>query len=311
MPVLRPARRLPKQFRRPVNSRLHTFVKKRHGTRPRNWHQQLRVRWRRIVLHTSMHLQWLRQYAVLLLSVVAVVVVTIILFSPLLTVREIKVVRQYGRLDADAVQQQLQDLFGRRLLLVSAAAVRQRVETVVPDMNDIVIEKQYPSRLVVHVALQPLVARLKINGSGGTLPLVASGTALAAPSALADFLTDTGMYVQAVDVQSGALLPELRIEDWSVRPKPGTVLLHPDLLRALTEAEAQLETEFGQKTKYRTVYVRGQEYHLSNGRISLWFDGRTPVEPQLQRYRLFLQAVGIKNVQKYIDLRLQGKVVYR
>lgn len=327
--MLRPARRLPRQFRRPVSPRLRSFAQKRHGARGRNWAQYARTRWRRFVLSSQSVIAWLRRYALALASACVVLAMAIVLFSPLLTVREIELVRQYGRLDAEAVQQQVKDLYGRRLLLVSANMVRERIVDTVPDMQDVSIEKHYPSRLVIRVELQPFVARVNISNSGTTVPPPKAANATGAtivvrsasgsvvplppvrPSNLTDFLTDQGLYIQAIDVQSGALLPEIRIEDWSVRPQPGTLLFQPTLFKSMQEAEAILNREFGQATKYRTMYIRGQEFHLSNGRVSLWFDGRISISSQIERYRLFLKAVGLKNVQRYIDLRLSGKVVYK
>lgn len=316
MQVLRPARRLPRQFRRRVHPRLRTFVEQRHGQRGRNWSQYLRTRWRRAVVVFGRVGEWLRRYAVIILGSVFGIGIIVLLTSPVLAVREIEVVRQYGRLDVGAVQQRTKDLFGHRLLFVSAGMVRERIADAVPDLADVSIAKHYPSRLVISVTLQPLVAKLAISGTGGLIPSPPMGTGAVqgvdtpAPP-LVDYLTDRGVYVQALESQSGAGLPLVKIEDWSVRPQPGALLMQPTLFQSLQQAEGALATEFGFVTKYRTVYVRGQEYHLSNGKVSLWFDGRTPVSKQLTRYRLFLKAIGLKNVTRYIDLRLSGKVVYR
>jgi len=37
----------------------------------------------------------------------------------------------------------------------------------------------------------------------------------------------------------------------------------------------------------------------------------SPLEDQLERYRLFLQAVGKDVAKEYVDLRLRERVVYK
>jgi hypothetical protein len=59
------------------------------------------------------------------------------------------------------------------------------------------------------------------------------------------------------------------------------------------------------------VYLRSREFHLQTAKYSLWFDMRSPLAQQIDRYRLFLQSAGAGAAKVYVDLRLQDRIVYR
>jgi hypothetical protein len=59
------------------------------------------------------------------------------------------------------------------------------------------------------------------------------------------------------------------------------------------------------------VYLRSREFHILLDHFSLLFDMRNPVETHLRRYKVFLNSVPLDQIKEYVDLRLNGKVVYR
>jgi hypothetical protein len=247
---------------------------------------------------------------------VIVIVVSVALFSPLLTVRELRIARSDARIDIERVQRLLRPLFGRHLLFLSSQEVlpllregraggpTARAEPGIPDLASVEVSKRYPSGLHLKLTLDPLIARLQIMDANGK---TATG------SVNADFLTAKGVYVaySPDQVGSGVLLPLVKIVDWNEPPQPFWPLLHDEFLKAMHNAERALDEQFGQKVRSRTVYLRGQEFHLLTPEYSLWFDLRSPLEMQLLRYRLFLQSVGKTAAKEYVDLRLTDRVVYR
>jgi hypothetical protein len=61
----------------------------------------------------------------------------------------------------------------------------------------------------------------------------------------------------------------------------------------------------------RVVYLRAQEVHMQVGKVSLWFDARSPLAPQLDRLHVFMNSQAWNEAKQYVDLRLSGRVIYR
>lgn len=221
------------------------------------------------------------------------------LFSPLMRVGEVRVIRTDTRLDIEQVQSLLSPLFGKHLLLLSGYDVRTLLEEGMPDLQSVEANKDYPSTLVVRITLDPLIARLKIAGGDD-----------AVPQGGVDYLTSEGVYVSSGRA-SGESLPSIVLVDWGARAVPGEMLLTPGFLLRMAAAERNLSEQFGQETIERTVYQRAQEFHLKTAQWTLWFDMRSSLDEQVGRYRIFLREVPAEDVREYVDLRLKDRVVYR
>lgn len=227
-----------------------------------------------------------------------------LLFSPIVQVREIQVTRESPRLDIEDVQQALAPMFGRHLFFLSSFEVAGLLREDFPDISTISVSKTYPSTLHVQIELNPLVARLHILEPDEEQALAFTGSTV-------DFLTEKGIYIATTAAQDPATLPEITIVDWGVRPDPKTQLLDPSLLQRMNAAEITLLRQFGQEVTERRVFLRAQEFHLRIGGIELWFDTKSPLEDQLNRYRIFLRETGLGEVRQYIDLRISDRVIYQ
>ncbi len=334
-PVLkRPTRPLPKKFRRPLTSQTRSFVQRRH----KRVREHRNERWRRLVRRCKTvaidRLRACRRWLKFILPGIGVIVFCLLLFSPLLHIREIRVVRTEGRVDLPGVLESLSSLYDKHLLFVSAREVAARVREVVPDANEVIVSKNYPSKLSVQITLDPLVARIRIESPADTpspspsqpsqpsspsVPSTASApsgsgsrlTRTGSGAAGGDFLTSRGLLVSVAHPVFSQPLPTIRIVDWSVRPTPMTQLFSIDVLDRIKRAEEALTLEFGQSIRLRTVYLRAREFHLDTATISFWFDMRIPLEVQLRQFRTFLKVVKLPDVKSYVDLRLMGRVVYK
>lgn len=292
--------RLPKRFRRPVSQGTRMLVQRRYE-RQRKMRLDL---WRRRLRRFGEKLGKLRRHlaitalALILLGIAGFFAVA--LFSPIMRVGEVRVIRTDTRLDIEQVQSLLSPLFGRHLLLLSGYDVRTLLEDGMPDLKTVEANKDYPSTLVVRITLDPLIARLKIVGP----------EAEAAVQEGMDYLTSEGVYI-ASGRASGESLPSITLVDWGARPIAGEALLTPEFLLRIAAAERELNEQFGQETLERTAYMRAQEFHLKTAQWTLWFDMRSPLDEQVGRYRLFLREVPVGEVKEYVDLRLKDRVVYR
>lgn len=304
MPVKNP-RRLPKKFSRRVSKDTKRYVARRMKKQKKHSRERWRRLWRRVqVLYTT----W-REQAIKIAAAVTILlglaVFLFLVFSPAITVREIQVTRESPRLDIEEVQQALAPMFNKHLFFLSQFEVANLLRENIHDIASVSMDKIYPSTLHVSIALDPLTARLRIiDPEVDVYSYVHSGATL-------DFLTDDGLYVVTLAAQDTEVLPEIYVVDWGVRPLPGAPLINPLFIERMSAAEITLLRQFGQEVTRRIVYVRAQEFHLQIGGISLWFDLKSPLEEQLQRYQTFLQEQSLDDVQEYIDLRVQGRVIYK
>ncbi len=313
--LLKPRRRLPRKFNRRVSPAMRSFAKRRHKRNGLGFAAKMRTRMRRLARLGPVWSARIRRWWFPVVAGVLCIATGIALFSPLFQVRRITIQRSQGRVDVARIQQQTASLLGRRMLFLSSRDVEALVKDVVPDLRDVSISKQYPSRLFLRITVQPLIARLQLSAPAGQQASSSSASAQPAqalPTVVSqDYLTEKGLYVVASVTGSSSILPVMKVVDWEVRPAPGTSLLSEEFLTKMQDAERILQQEFGQKVTVRTVYLRAKEFHLSIAQGSLWFDGQAPLDQQIARYRIFLQSAGWKQASRYVDLRLQGRVVYR
>lgn len=241
-------------------------------------------------------------YAVILLAIALLFV--LLLFSPWTKVQEIRVIRRDPRIDIALIQQALHPLFGRRMLPLGRADVLPLLQASMPDIQDVLVDVSYPSRLIISVTLDAPIARAQID----------EGDHLAQSGALLrSFLTEKGVFMpySPSSIPHADELPLLHITDWGVHPLPGDRILSPALLAALQKTEELLRRDFGQDVTERLVFLRAREFHLLTAGKWLWFDARSSPEEHLRRYRLFLQSVQREHAREYVDLRPIDRVVYR
>jgi hypothetical protein len=239
-------------------------------------------------------------------------IIAILLFAPFFDVREMHVKRQDPRIDPEEIQEALSPLFKQRLVLVTRGQVEAMLQAVYPDVERVEIGKQYPSTLNVTVYLEPVAAQVKID-EGDLQAAVASGAVLTGSGALEmySYVTRSGFFVTSPIRLTSSPLPVLTITDWAIRPQNRTVLLQPDFLQDIFLARDTLRRDFGLTTANTIVYLRAQEFHIRTNKLVLWFDLRSPLTVQFQRFRRFLKEVPIDQTKEYVDLRIADKIVYK
>jgi hypothetical protein len=261
---------------------------------------------RRIAQQSATFRRPLALGAVVLIVVGVASFLAVALFSPIMRVAEVRIIRTDTHLDIEQVQEILAPLFGRHVMLLSSYDVRSLLQAGIPDIRRVDVTKDYPSTLEVRVTLDPLIARLLVGNSDGSdvSEATASGTSV-------DFLTEEGIVISSPRVGDDRDLPTIVLVDWGVRPVHGMHILSPEFLRRMADAERILREQFGQDIVARNVYLRAREFHIVTPQWVVWFDARSPLEEQFQRYRTFLREVPSEEVRSYVDLRLKDRVVYR
>ncbi len=312
--MLKSPRRLPSRYNRPVTPQMRRVVEQRH----KRQRQHRRQQWLRTIQRLQRKVGQMRvlivRYLLVLVGSVVALCIGLALFSPILHIREIRVPRSDPRIDAEVIQSALRPFFGQHLFFVTSDQVETAIEAAVPDLQSVSVSKQYPVTLSLRVTLDPIIAHLVIEGPDQT-PQSGTGT-VAGTGAVRhgdDYLTDQGVYVtyNPSQVQTGTGLLQLTVVDWAVRPEPGRQLLDEEMLAAMRNAEQALQSNFGLPVSRRVVYLRAREFHLKLPAYSLWFDLRTPLDEQLERFRVYLEQIGATKAKEYVDLRIQGKIVYK
>lgn len=297
-------RRIPARFNRPVTRATRDFVRRREDRRTKH----RRERWLRILRRFQRRSETVlaagRRWMVVFLIGMVLLGAGLVLFSPLLHVREIRIKRTDPRLDIARIEQALAPVFGRHIFFLSSSTVGGFLRESVPDIQDVIVQKNYPSRLLVQIGLQPLVARLSLSNTPGT----ESG---ADASDGYTYLTKEGLLIALPFAEADVPLPLISVVDWGTRPQADTLLLGPDFLQAMDLAGQAVTREFGMAIRGRTLFLRAREFHLQTGKVALWFDVKSPLSEQLARLRTFLHTVPMREVREYIDLRIAGRVIYR
>ena len=239
-------------------------------------------------------------------ALLVLLAIGVVLFTPLMHIREIRVVRTDLRTDIEHVQKTLAPLFQRHLFFLPRREVTGLLQANMPEIASVDVEKRYPGSLVVRLALDPLIAELRVLDADGN-PHTGSG------AAGRSYLSAGGLFLEYGEAQvgTGGTLPVIDVVDWGVRPLPRTVLLPPDMLLNIRKAEQAILDQFGQPVRGRTLFLRAREFHLRTDDHALWFDTASSLEEQLERYRIFLQAIGKDVAKEYVDLRLKDRVIYR
>ena len=307
--MLKKPRRLPSRFNRTVNPQTRRLVEKRHQRKRQfQWQKWKRVGYRveRQFIETR---DLIVRFWIWIVAVFVAFLLGILLFSPILQVREIRIARNDPRVNILDAQENLASLFGQRLLFVSPQDLVAPLKKAQPDLQKAVVTKEFPSTLAITIVPHPIIAQLSIDDPSKKPAPAKTATGAAA---LGDYLTDNGMYVQyrQQQVESGAILLVLHVVDWGARPVPWTTVIDPTMLSTMHEVVLALSSQFGQKVTGRTVYLRAREFHLQVGSVMLWFDMKSTVAEQLDRYRLYLQSAN-GAAKEYVDLRLTDKIVYK
>lgn len=312
---LRAPRRLPKVLRRPASPYTRSVARKFHTgkTRTNRRRQERFARFKRRMsrLGTFIALEF-KMWLIIGISAVVLTTGGLLLFAPFFDVREIVVRRQDPRIDIEDIQDTLSPLFNQRLALVTQNQVTAMLKAAYPDISDVDTDKDYPSTLNVTVFLEPVVAEVIIDDSGGDSTPAGSGSTLAqSGSTMHAYLTRGGQFVQSPVKLGTVPLPKLTITDWGIRPQNRTPLLSDEFLQTIFLARDTLRRDFGFNTLGIMVYVRAREFHIRTDKVTLWFDLTSSLPVQFQRFREFLKNLTLDQAKQYVDLRIGDKIIYQ
>lgn len=236
-----------------------------------------------------------------------------LLFAPYFDVREMQVRRQDPRIDPEEIEQVLSPLFNQRLVLINRSQVASMLHASFPEIERVEIGKDYPSTLNITVYLQPIAAEVVVEESGlSGLASSESGTGALNGNVrqVYTYVTKKGYFAESPINITGAF-PVLRVTDWGIRPQNRMPLMTPAFLHTVFLARDTLRRDFGFTDDTIIVFLRAQEFHIRTEKVTLWFDLRSPLPVQFERFRELLKAFPLEQMKEYIDLRITDKIIYK
>ena len=267
---------------------------------------------RRFSQFRSLVISEFRLWFFITVGVVIVTVSAVLLFAPFFNVRRINIERRDPRIDPGDIQQTLSPLFNQRLVLVTKAQVASMLTGDYPDITSIAIGKQYPSTLSVSITLEPVIAEITMEEASVKQSETQSGAIKTGTGTTEySYITSKGTYVTSPIRLTKQKIERITITDWNMLPQNRTKLITPDVLRTIFLARDTLRRDFGLEPIKIIVYLRAQEFHIKTPKGTLWFDERTDLPMQFQRFREFLKEIPLDQVKEYIDLRIADKIVYK
>lgn len=309
---MKASRKLPKRFNRQAGPLTKSLARSYYGGPQRRIRRrkEMFARWgRKMARFSDMVISEFRLWIAIGTGIIILTVAGTLLFAPFFDVREMKVRRQDPRIDPEEIQQTLSPLFKQRLVLVTRNQVAGMLHAEYPEIERVEISKDYPSTLSVSVYLESVAAEVVIaddmdvgSGSGST---TGSGTDVYT------YVTRKGTFVTSPIRLAGGPYPKLTVTDWGIRPQNRTPLLAPEFLQTIFLARDALRRDFGLQSENISIYLRAQEFHIKTNKTTLWFDLRSPLNVQFQRFREFLKTLSLDQAKEYIDLRIADKIIYK
>ncbi len=307
---MKPSRKLPRRFNRKVGPRTQSLARTYYGGPRRRVRRrkEMFARWgRKMTRLWDTVLSEFRIWLVIGAGLIILTVAGTLLFAPFFDVREIRVRRQDPRIDPKEIEQTLSSLFKQRLVLVTRSQVAALLQADYPEIERVEINKNYPSTLSVSVYIEPVMAEVSVtdarSGSGST--------GFGSGMNIYTYVTRKGTFVTSPIRLTGGPYPKLTITDWGIMPQNRTLLITPLFLQTIFLARDALRRDFGLQNQNITVYLRAQEFHITTNKATLWFDLRSSLNVQLQRFREFLKTLSLDQAKEYIDLRIADKIIFK
>ncbi len=310
---MKASRKLPRRFNRRAGPLVKSLAHRHYGgpRRRERRRKELFSRWNRTIarIKDTVLLEF-RMWLMIGTGLVILTVAATLLFAPFFDVRDMRVRRQDPRIDPEEIQDTLSPLFKQRLVLVTRSQVAGMLQSKYPEIERVEISKKYPSTLSISLYLEPVVAEIiisdVIDGASG------SGSSVAGSgSNVFTYVTRTGTFVTSPIRLTGGPLPKLTITDWGIRPQNRDTLLSPVFLQTIFLTRDALLRDFGLQSLNILVFLRAQEFHITTNKTTLWFDLRSSLNVQFQRFREFLKTLSLDQAKEYIDLRIADKIIYK
>ncbi|MBT3835525.1 FtsQ-type POTRA domain-containing protein [Candidatus Peribacteria bacterium] len=321
--MLKPSRRLPRKLQRPTSElsrrTAQKLLRKKKKGVSKNAAKYSR-HFRRIFSGIKESFSQLKIWCAVSVGVFVLIIISYFLFSDTFKVSSMHVARQDRRVDVEEIQKLLKPFFGKHILFVSPLLIEHTIQSEYPEVSRADVGRNFPNELWVKLYMDDISAEVSVGDPDGT-ENEATENAWKPDSSLEEesgsrykYLSKEGVYLEypfAIASNEDEEMLKLYLVDWAVKPEKRQRLIKKDVLSDIKNAKRILEETFGHSVSFITFYLSAQEFHIKTEGVILWFDLATPVAAHIDRYRQFLKAVPLEEVEEYIDLRPHDRVIHR
>lgn len=239
----------------------------------------------------------------LVLSILVLAILSIygVFFSGYFKIKEIKITNKLieNELIGQEISQILSTNLGKNLIFTDTENMQIKILDNFPEIEEIEVEKDYPSKILVTFSEYPLVAN--VTNESQTLKK--------------SYIINSIGYAIKEDLQS-TNLPYIKVQ--SDEPlNPQSPIIEANKLRYILETVIYFEDKFGMRVVEVTYKKVPREIHLLTERnFYIWIDMQNPANEQLKKLKKALVKLDIytENLE-YIDLRIAGgngdKIIYK
>jgi len=236
-----------------------------------------------------------------LFSGLTIILIYLIFFSTYFKVTDINVSQDNleNQNLASEITKTVSSALGRNLVFIDTENLKIKVIDDFPELETVIIEKNYPHTLEINFLEYPLVANV-INES---------------PNIKKNYIINSIGYAIKEDLENPNL-PYIKIKsDEPINPENS--IIEANKLKYILDAIAYFEEKFGMRiieVEYKKI---AREIHLFTERnFYIWLDIQQSAEDQLKKLKKALVKLDIYNENlQYIDLRIAGnngdKIIYK
>lgn len=244
----------------------------------------------------------IKKFAIVLIFLVLIILgIYGVFFSSYFKVKEIKILDDL--LESESlgleIKSNLKSSLGKNIIFIDTNDLKETLLDSYPEIEEVQVEKDYPSKITIEFSQYPLVANV-VNESS---------------TMKKNYIINSIGYAMKEDLES-TNLPYIIVEtDEPLNPE--SPIIEANKLRYILETIIYFEDKFGMRVVEVVYKKTPREIHLLTERdFNIWLDMQNPADEQLKKLKKALVKLDIYTEDlQYIDLRIAGgngdKIIYK
>lgn len=247
----------------------------------------------------------------------------VLLFSKTLTLYHIQVHRSDLRVDSSEVEFFLEKIYrGKNLLMVAPFSLRKDIKKEFPSIDSVSVDRKWPHTLEVTVSSLPIVARVHF------LVQEKKEIDILKVPKISDPIEEESITKKEKKKEEVWMLNKLGIlefNDPNFEKRIPLIFWKNELEKTLEYGETMIDAlrlhqmitvsevlleQFNLIVSTITYYHNAREAHYKTSKYDIQISFHEDIEDQLKKLQLIWNDIG-NTKQKYIDLRIKNRVIYR
>jgi cell division septal protein FtsQ len=227
------------------------------------------------------------------LSFIMITFIAFTVFSPYFKIKKININRDNANLDILEVQGSLESFYGTSLVFLDKNNLEQTLLDEFLEFKSIEITEEWPDELTLTIKLAQPVFTLFDTESANFAVISTDGVILS--------------------LSPDNKLPVLKIKKQKKPFKLGEKIINTAWIEKINNTKSALLNQIKLTTKEIILFPVSQEVHfVTDSNITLWFDLRIDITPQIRKLELGANQIGLySKTIKHIDLRIPGQLFWK